>query len=33
MTLEGFIIGMSFIGLAFIVVWALGNVGISKYDK
>jgi hypothetical protein len=33
MTLEGFIIGMSFAGLMFVVIWALGNVGIDKHKK
>ncbi len=32
MTLEGFIIGMSFAALMFLAVWMLGNVGLDK-DK
>ncbi|PPT08780.1 hypothetical protein CKA32_007134 [Geitlerinema sp. FC II] len=33
MTLQGFIIGMSFILLAFLVVWMLNNVGIEKHKR
>jgi hypothetical protein len=33
MTLEGFIIGMIFLCLAFVSVWALGNVGLDNHKK
>ncbi|WP_338854189.1 hypothetical protein WE348_23165 (plasmid) [Alteromonas macleodii] len=33
MTIEGFAIGMGFLVIAFVAVWALGNVGIENHKK
>jgi hypothetical protein len=33
MTLEGFIIGMSYAGFFLVAMWALGNLGINNHMK
>lgn len=33
MTLQGFTLGMIFVAVLFVVIWALGNVGLENHKR